>query len=388
VNILASAILRAAGEFLHAGYMSATPRTLDPYRFEHGKPLLQLEVKEALRLEGETLVQGPAPGDGSLPGVPAHAPDPALAAIGPAEAWIFLIGGTGLFFLSVALAVRLRSPRQSALQPLLIGILALGVAGALFAGTEQAPRRGAAHSGKAASERKASKGKTSASSPDRPDLFSEAGGSPSSKPAPWEGVARRAYVHPADATRVILFGLIADGLTNVKPRVESLAEIQDEVGFPNKDLSEGQRQALKTYGFDGWGNPLRFRSSVREYRVASAGPDGRLDTGDDILLQAEACGASTWDDARWAHFIRKKGDRAYVFFHRWSGGTFLYRNRAAASAMAGSDLFDVAAPGEEDDPRGHRREAWPLDKAGAAFDAAAPKATYDPLVLYVIRPDR
>ncbi len=55
MKILASSIQQVADTFLHAGYISAYPRTLYAYNYGNTTPKLELDVAESLRLQGETL---------------------------------------------------------------------------------------------------------------------------------------------------------------------------------------------------------------------------------------------------------------------------------------------------------------------------------------------
>jgi hypothetical protein len=383
MNVLASGILKAGEAFLHAGYCSAYPRTLDPHRFENAKPLLQLEVKEALRLEGETLVQagGRAGADWTAP---LGAPDPALAAIGPSHAWIALLAGTGLFFLVVALACRLRSRPQTAFQTFLAGVLALAVAVPLLFLPADAGRSRPAKKPRAGPRSEALARPAGQERASLPGRVTGLGGRVCRDPAPWKGVETKTYVHPDAATRVLLYGLIADGLTNMREPVKALSEIQKEIGFPNKDLSEGQAHALRTFGIDGWGTPFRFLSMRDLYTVSSAGPDRAFGTEDDISLKTAAVSSDDWDSHRWAFFIRKESGTTYVFYHRAFCDLFCFRDFQTAAILTDSAVFDVAFQGVPRSETAEFDSRWPMDKSAAIYDAVAGRAAYDPLVLHVI----
>jgi hypothetical protein len=193
---------------------------------------------------------------------------------------------------------------------------------------------------------------------------------------PWKDVEQRAYANPEEATQVLLYGIIADGLANTRQMVTSLANIQYEVGLPIKHLTEGERYALKTYGFDGWGNPFRFTvDDYGEYSVTSAGADGSFGTGDDTGITTHKYRLSTWDKRRWAFFMRKDENEYVLLFHRWPGRQFIYKNRKKAHSLTGNGMFDLLP---EKDLRHYQ------DSLKESYDEIAKAVEYDPLILVTL----
>jgi len=331
MQILAASVARSAETFLHAGYLSAYPRPMRffSFYFEPTRSTVELDVAGALRLTGESL--GQAGGGG--------AETAAAGTIGSLQGWPVLLLIVLSFFLGLSLAYRIRDRRMRRLVlfiPILGGAMLLAYleGGKFFLPTT----------------------------------------------VPWKDVELKEYVDPERATLALLHGIIADGIINIGQPVKSLANIQNEVGLPVRNPTEGEAYALKTYGIDGWGHPFRLRREGEKYHVASAGRDGEFDTGDDIQITLRQCGNESWEFHRHAFFIRKVGFDHLIFFHRWTGRHFLYRNRKWAQALTGGELFDVVSPrdletGRDKDARSARlREMY--NRVSEGLD-------HEPLVLQV-----
>jgi len=326
---LAATALREGGElFLHAGYVSAYPRTFhwDMSELAAGHaPALQLDVADALRLEGEAL------GGAGDPGAAAAAVTGSGG--GPPELLVTVAASFAVLALLYLVRDRLTGSRRVA-----------GLAAALLAAVALP--------------------------------FFACGPDPLPSRPPWEGVTLRAYQHPEDATRVLLYGVIADGITNIRQPIDDLANIQDEVGLPTATPTEGEAYALRTYGIDGWGRPFRLGTREHEYRgtlyvVTSAGADGAFDTADDLAATVDRCDNGDWDQSRWAFFYRRDGGELVALFHRWPGKLFEYTDEERARALTGGDLFDVSVP-----------PAWvDTTRQAAAYDQLAAAGDHEPLLL-------
>lgn len=299
MQLLAASQVSATDTFLHPGYISAYPRPLEGYAYPTTTPELQLEVAGALQLKGETLAA-------SFPREPSDVAAGAQASRSSA---------TGVFVavLGLLLAISASYLLRDRLRPHLTRRRLVGASGLAFAGAAVA-------------------------------LLSCGGKLPDTPP--WTGVAKQEYVQPDAATRVILHGIVADAIINLGQPIESLANIKNEVGLPVKQLTAGEAYALKTYGIDGWGREMRLTRQGDKYTVTSAGPDGSFATADDIKLTVRPCSEESWDSARWAFFVTELEARPVVFFHRWTGEMFKYKNRDAARAATGGDLFDFLRASE------------------------------------------
>jgi hypothetical protein len=329
MRILASSLIDTAHGFLHAGYISAYPRTMDPSFLPSDAPKLQVDLAEALRLQGESLGAATTSGGSAS----------AASLLGQLPGWSSLLAAA-LAIVAAVLLYQLLDDRTRArawrVLSALTGAALLAVLGACSS----------CRGGLAALPTK----------------------------APWEGVALRQYASPEQATRVLLHGIIADGIANVGQPIDMLANIQHEVGIPSRTLTDGQAYALRTYGIDGWGKPFRLTKGDG-YRVTSAGPDGAFDTADDLSARVAPCTDANWESGRRAFVIRKAGKGYEVLFHRWTGEFFKYHDQAGAAAATGGQLFD--------------RWAWeklPEEKqklVAAAYQKVAAGHGREPLVLQV-----
>ncbi|MBT3224606.1 MAG: hypothetical protein HN348_36525, partial [Proteobacteria bacterium] len=281
MEVIGSAVTEATQNYLHAGYISAYPRSLGHYNF--GEPTLQFDVAQALQLKGEALASLSTWGDSWF------------ASIAGTGDMSLLLGGTAAFFAALGLA-SLRPRKQSMAALSIAALLGLG-AGAC---------------------------KTKVS-----------------EPPPWEAAALEEYQHPEDATKVLLYGLIADGLASGEGRVDALADIQHEVGFPTTKPTRGMSYALSSYGIDGWGKEFRFKSHGESFEVTSAGADGRFDTPDDLSLAVRRATNSDWEQQRWAFYLDNSSEDPQLFFHRFSGKHFQYGHHDEAVVATGTELFDL-----------------------------------------------
>jgi hypothetical protein len=320
--VIGASVAAVAKMFLHAGYISSGPRPMFDFALPHGaaKVAVELDVAEALRLAGDS---------GS---VAAARIDPGTigASLPGAAGWTVPLLAAGAFFAALALVYPLvkranlhggwtRRRRAAVfLVPLLAPLIVIAIGARL----------------------------------------------PVPEAPPPEAVIPRAYADPQAATQALLHGLIADGIINLGRPVERLADIRDEVGLPVNKLTEGEAYALKAYGFDGWGRPFRLTVSEERwpaYRVTSAGADGRYDTEDDIGISVRQCDNWNWDTMRHAFFVRKAGAGLVLFFHRWTGHEFKYRDRKLARALTGGTLFDAISIAEGK-PASTNTPGWMVDK--------------------------
>jgi len=332
MKILAGSIVEATTSFLHAGYISAYPRPLDPYQYPIGQasPSLQLDLTEALRLKGEALAGAAGAGD-SGGAVAAY-----LSALSEHTA---VLVGLCCFVVALAAGYLLgsRSKGRRSAGPVLAAASVLCVLGAAC-DDELEPL------------------------PTHP---------------PWEGVTLQEYEHPELATQALLYGIIADGIVNVGQPIDILPNIQNEVGLPKGKLTSGEAYALQTYGIDGWGRELRLtRPAENTWTVTSAGADGSFDTDDDLSLSVSQCNDEDWDSQRRAFFITKNGAEHAVAFHRWTGELFEYRNGGLAEGITGSVLFDVFTQADLDADQKAAAVA-------AAYDEVAAGLDHEPLILQV-----
>ncbi len=326
MQILGASAMRVAEIFLHPGYISAYPRTFEPdmgYLIWNGDPTLQLNMGEALRLQGDATASA------------AHVTTPvttAMAGIPPTTAVIL---AAVCFFAGLLLVAwmrqrgELRIPPILTLPPLLAVLAWVGTCGP-------------------------------------PPLPNE---------KPWEGVTVRAYADPHQATLALLHGIIADGIINVGQDVSNLANIQNEVGLPTTSPTEGMAYALSTYGLDGWGREFRLDRAGSSYTVRSAGADGSFDTGDDVTMTVSQCNDQSWDNDRHAFFLKRSGTDYLLFVHRWTGDLFRYEAKDEAKSLTGTPLFDVFHASDMNEDFQSRMEATYSEDASGVGD--------DPLVLQV-----
>jgi hypothetical protein len=342
MKILASALVDTVRSYLHAGYVSAYPQPIDPHSVYGGEEMvelhMQIDMVEALRLQGEAAAAAAMPDGGAA--IATAAASGSVTMLGAAAA--ATAGAAALGVLHRRLGLR---PRMAMAAGALAGLVTVGQ---LSCG--------------------------------EPDFDQEA--YEKSLPAPWEGVELRAYADPEAATQAIVRGIISDALMSMDFPVEELRHIQLEVGLPADNLTEGMAYALKTYGYDGWGRELDFEVEVGEwstwYTVTSAGADGEFGTEDDI-----EGGSNAYDgeDAWWAGaigmsaFLRRDADGSLVsMVHRIRGDYFEYNHADEAEALTGSKLFDMFTEAD--------LSPW-LDTLEEQYDTAAAAVDHDPILFQV-----
>lgn len=320
MQILGASMMQVTMSFLHPGYISAYPRTFSPemgYPLSYGDPTLQMDMVSALHLQGDPVASA---GHVSTPLTTSLA---GLSGVSTAVMAALCFFGCLVLWALLREHVRGRFRAAFTLPPLMAMALWVVTCG--------------------------------------PDPL------PTQKP--WEGVQVRAYANPSQATLAILHGIIADGIINVGQRVDTLANIQNEVGLPTATPSEGMAYALSTYGLDGWGREFRLSRADRQYTVTSAGADGAFDTADDLAMVVSQCDNGSWDNSRHAFFLRRSGTDHLLFVHRWTGDFFRYENRDDAEAMTGTRLFDVLRASDMyEDLRVKVEASYSQDASGVSDD--------------------
>jgi hypothetical protein len=321
---------RAAELFLHAGYISAYPRTLWPDMVQVGTPKVELDLVEAFRLQSEQVAHAlPTPDMSGFAASVATSGDWWMTALGVAGFFVALVG---------AYLLRDRLGRAATALPALVLVAALATG---FSGL-------------------------SCSEEELPDKV------------PWQEVTTKSYADPDMATQGLLHGIIADGIINVGQPIDSLANIQNEVGLPTATPTPGQAYALATYGLDGWGRDFRLtKQDDGQVEVRSAGADGAFDNADDLFITVRQTSNGDWDQSRHAFFLRKLDNEMALFYHRWSGSHFEYHFEDAAQAATGGPLFDYF----DEEMMG----SLMADEGAPAFDEcyAAYATEHEPLVLFV-----
>lgn len=378
MQLFAASVQEPADLFLHAGYISAhapAPRAMSPETakeiFQSYEPVIKLDMGEALRLKGEAVGIGPAQGKSGAEIQQARSKLDvgALGAEGAALSW-----GLACFFVGLALLYRLKDHlRRRQLSAAIAALVLLLTGFAALAGG-----------------------------------FGSIAQTAHDSPPPWQGIARRAYAHPQAATQAILYGIIADAAANCPHALNSLADIQKEVGLPARKLTEGQQYALATYGLDGWGRPFRLarvstqclfakgddqpvtvplekwsefenkgyafkRTIPAHYSITSDGQDGTARTPDDVELQLApfAATSAAWERQRWGYFVQQIGERHTLFVHRSAGPEYRAHNGWRARKLTGSNLFDAMELLE--------------GSADSVYRPLAKELPYHPLVLVVFR---
>jgi len=197
-------------------------------------------------------------------------------------------------------------------------------------------------------------------------------------PPPWEGVPIQEYADPEQATIAIVYALVAEGLRSIPHSVFTLEEIQDEVRLPKKDLTPGERYAIKTYGLDGWGTLFELQGDAEKgYRLKSAGPDKTFRTEDDLWFFFYSHRYEDFNYMERAFFFQEINGMLVMFFHRFNDGyMFEYNNQEQAIEITGSDFFDLVLVEEFDDVELKNECIESYNRYKDLF-------SYDPLVLQV-----
>jgi hypothetical protein len=167
---------------------------------------------------------------------------------------------------------------------------------------------------------------------------------------PWADLERQAYADPQAATSAILHGIVAPALYSIARTVDTLANLQNEVGLPTALPTPGMQYALAAYGLDGWGRELDFERTITEdrlvsYVVRSAGADGVLSNADDVVLSVdldqESDWAFGWDQRILTFYLSRHDTEPALFIHRWAGELFEYNDQDLGSSLTGGGPFDV-----------------------------------------------
>ncbi len=308
MKLLAGSVEAQTDTFLHAGYLSAYPRSAESLGLglwamraeqsgELQVSLVDVPAALALKLsEGEMPVETITQPTGT--GIPAR-PVYGLYVNGD----YLLVGLVFVFFAALATQYLKRLGRlwQSALVWLVVPVLMLAVAGLGHAAFSMYWNW-------------------------RVQRLNQLD-------APWTDVAVRQYADPEEATKVLLHGLIVSGLNGCPFEVQQLAAIQDEIAFPMPpgEWSSGMAYAAQTYGRDGWGREFSFEPLERgSYRIASAGADGAFGTRDDIVVTTAQQESNDWEQLVSNLYLRQVDDDKHVILlHRVAqpllpvGGSFL-----------------------------------------------------------------
>lgn len=326
----------AVDSFLHAGYISAYPRTIArSFDFSTKEPVVELDLVQALRLKGESLGGRASGVDGAMGAISGGSPE-----------WLTILGVVLGFFGVVSLLYLLQDKyplmRQRWRWTALASVALAGLAVTMCMKTETAPL-------------------------------------PTS--SPWENAPFKEYEDPEKATVAILNGIIADGIQNIGRPISTLSNIQDEVGLPTRDPTDGMKHARNTYGRDGWGRDFKLTSEEGgNYVVRSAGPDGKYDNSDDLHIRVAQCDDENWEYQRRSLFLREDGGSVKVLFHRFNGKHFEYMNQALAKETTGGILFDLISGKELERDWDHNAQH---DKLLTAYNRFAQDATHEPIVLQV-----
>jgi hypothetical protein len=165
-----------------------------------------------------------------------------------------------------------------------------------------------------------------------------------SLPPPWADTPIKEYQDPEAATHAILHGLVVNALPGCAFEVKNLAAIQYEVAFPLRaeQHTPGMVYARRSYGRDGWGREFQIQPlAAGRYRVASAGADGVHDTKDDIFVQTPAKDRDNWEQLINGVYVRRVKGEYICFVHRVKHGKFYKAHARKAQRITGTDQFDV-----------------------------------------------
>lgn len=306
MKILAASVELPGQHFLHAGYMSAYPRTFGEYGYDHlmFTDAIPVNVASALTLSDSS---GHAASSRE-----AVRMQPARIA---EQGWLFpyLV----IILLALLLPVYYRTRRAATAEKrirldrgvfLLMIVMAVVLMGVLFRNDS---------------------------------VVTEL------RPSPWADSVRMAYADPEAATRVLLYGMIADGIANTRARVYSLAQVREEIALPVASLSAGEAYALDHYGLDGWGREFRLFHLMLTTVVTSDGADGKPGTADDFVLRLAPVDPDNWEKGRHAIFVRRHEGNYLMLFHRWPGGMFEYANKELARRLTNTAVFDCRDVGTQ-----------------------------------------
>ncbi len=323
MELVAGSLNVDVDEYLHAGYLSAYPRTfkdMGAHNLQHAKTNL-IDVKSALRLES-TGRQATPQATAEVSVRPTALAPASMASDGFLLATLFLFFAylIGLYYR------RIRKMEKPGWRPWLLAVMPLlivVVASCAYQVHEEHQLN--------------------------------------SLPPPWTDVAVRDYEDPEAATQAILHGLVANSLPGSPVNVRQLAAIQHEVAFPvpAEQYTPGMSYAQKTYGRDGWGREFKFDPLAGgRYRIASAGADGSHGTSDDIVLVTPKKDADNWEQLVNGVYVRRAhGDDYTCFIHRVTHGKFRWMDSGTARNLTGTKLFDMFSL---DDQARHATEEHPV----------------------------
>ena len=320
MELVAGSLNVEVDEYLHAGYLSASPRTFKDYgahSLQHAKTNL-IDVKAALRLE-------------SAESQSTHQPTAEVSvrptALAPASMASegFLLA-TLFFFFAYLIGLyyrRIRKMEKPGWRPWLLAVtpLLVVVVGSCAYQVYEEHRL-------------------------------------NSLPPPWTGVPVEGYENPVAATQAILHGLVANALPGSSADVRELAALQHEVAFPvpTENYTPGMSYAQTTYGRDGWGREFKFDPLPKGcYRIVSAAADGSHGTSDDIVLVTPKKDADNWEQlVNGVYMRRMPGDTYTCFIHRITHSKFRWMDSAMARDLTGTKLFDMFSL--DDQSRGTKEE--------------------------------
>lgn len=356
MELVAGSLNVEVDEYLHAGYLSASPRTFQDwgaYKLQHAKTNL-IDVKAALQLESAESQPPPQPSAEVSVRPTALAPA-SMASDG------FLLA-TFFFFFAFLIGLyyrRLRKVEKPGWRPWLLAVtplLVVVVVSCAYQVHEDAHQVREEHR-------------------------------LNSLPPPWTDVAVRDYEDPEAATHAILHGLVANSLPGSSVNVRQLATIQQEVAFPvpAEQYTLGMSYAQKTYGRDGWGREFKFEPLTEgRFRIASAGADGSHGTPDDIVLVTPKKDADNWEQLVNGVYVRRTpGDTYTCFIHRITHSKFLWMDSGAARDLTGTKLFDTFSL--DDQSRGAEEE-HPVLAQLREYRKSHPLEESDPLFFVHIAP--
>ena len=163
-------------------------------------------------------------------------------------------------------------------------------------------------------------------------------------PPPWADTPRLEYKDPEAATQAIMHGLVVNSLPGCPSNVERLGAIRNEVSFPlpAEQWTPGMAYAAKTFGIDGWGNEFVFkRLTAGRFRIASAGPDGRHGTEDDLVLVTPKTDFYNWEQLVNGVYVLCIDEQYACFVHRVFHRNFRSLHPDTAKDVTGTDMFDL-----------------------------------------------
>ena len=325
MKLLAGSLNVEVDEFLHAGYLSAYPRSFGPsvdYRFEGGLAKVDIiDVKKALTLKSSSDGDDTA-SDTAMAEVSLQAEPFPPASMSVSEVRDLSVEGLSLaivfFFFTYLVSLyyrRIRKVQKPGWRPWLLTGVPILLLVVFFHGVFPAYQ-----------ERHLN-----------------------SLGPPWKGLPIQAYEDPEAATQAILHGLIAHALPGCPVEASGLAAIQHEVAFPVAagQLTPGMSYAVRAYGRDGWGRDFSFKPLDKgRYQITSAGADGVQGTQDDVTVVTPARHSDDWEQHVNGVYVRRVKGELVSFIHRIDHRNFRRQNAGEADKLTGTDLFDMLSLSE------------------------------------------